>query len=190
MRLLAVAMLGSLLVSPMDGPDVDRALSIARAREAEREQFHRRYVLDLPGQIVTQIEVITEFRRVVIIAEEHVLRGDWMFTRGRRAAEDALKPLRGVVTLKALVRLNPLNTFIDAPPYVLAVGDDVVDTKLTPQYSVPFKARDGRTLSSLIGVALDASIPAGRLGQTVKTINVLLDGRPAGGTSFDFSKLD
>lgn len=190
MRLLALAILGSLLVSPMDGADIERALSIARGRDAERQQFHRRYVLDFPDKIVTQIEVITEFRRLVIIAEDHVFRGDWMFTRGRRAAEDALKPLRGVVTLKAQVRFNPLNTFIASPPYALAVGDDVIDTQLTPQYSVPFKARDGRTLSSLIGVGLEASIPASRLGQGVKTIGVMLDGQPAGRTTYDFSKLD
>src|ERR1051326_5937638 len=103
MRLLAAAILGSLLVSPMDGADIERALSIARGGDGERQEIHRRYVIDLPGQIVTQIEVITEFRRLVIIAEEHVLRGDWMFTRGRRAAEDAIKPLRGVVTVKAQV---------------------------------------------------------------------------------------
>jgi len=190
MRLLSAAILGSLLVSPMDGADIERALSIARARDGERQQFHRRYVIDLPGQIVTQIEVITEFRRLVIIAEEHVLRGDWMFTRGRREAEDALKPLRGVVTLKAQVRFNPMNTFIDSPKYVLAVGDDVVDTQLTPQYSVPFKARDGKTLSSLIGVGLEASMPARGLAQSVKAISVMLDGRAAGRTTYDFSKLD
>ena len=190
MRLLAAAILGSLLVSPMDGADIERALSIARGRDGERQQFHRRYVMDLPGQIVTQIEVITEFRRLVIIAEEHVLRGDWMFTRGRRAAEDAIKPLRGVVTLKAQVRFNPLNTFIESPPYVLAVGDAVVDTQLTPQYSVPFKAQNGKTLSSLIGVSLEASIPAVGLAQSVKAISVMLDGRSAGRTTYDFSKLD
>jgi hypothetical protein len=190
MRLLAAAILGSLLVSPMDGADIERALSIARARDAERQQFHRRYVVDLPGQVVAQIEVITEFRRLVIIAEEHVLRGDWMFTRGRRAGEDAIKGSRGVVTLKALVRLNPMNTFIDSPPYVLAVDDTVVATQLTPQYSVPFKARDGKALSSLIGVALEASIPAGGLGQSVKTVSVMLDRRLAGSAAYDFSKLD
>jgi len=190
MRLLAAAILGSLLVSPMDGAEIERALSIARGRDAERQQFHRRYIVDLPGQTVTQIEVITEFRRLVIIAEEHVLRGDWMFTRGRRAAEDAIKPLRGVVTVKAQVRFNPLNTFVDSPAYSLVVGTDVVNTQLTPQFAVPFKARDGKTLSSLIGVALEAAIPAGHFEQSVKTIGVVLDGKDVGHSSYDFSKLD
>jgi hypothetical protein len=61
---------------------------------------------------------------------------------------------------------------------------------LTPQYSVPFKVQNGKTLSSLIGVSLDASIPAGGLGQSVKAISVMLEGRSAGRTSYDFSKLD
>lgn len=190
MRLVVAAILGSLLVSPMSGTDVERALTLARARDAERQQFHRRYVVDLPGPSVTQIEVITEFRRLVIIAEEHVLGGDWMFTRGLRAAEDAIKPSRGVITLKAQVRFSPLNTFVESPPYTLAVGSEVIATQLTPQFSVPFKARDGKQLSSLIGVALEATIPAARLGQSVKTVGVILDGKDAGHTTYDFSKLD
>src|SRR4051812_8287673 len=119
MRLIVAAALGSMLVSPMGGSDIERALTLARGRDAERQQFHRRYVVDLPGPDVTQFEVVTEFRRMVMIAEEHVLRGDWMFTRGLRAAEDALKPLRGVITVRAQVRFNPLNTFIESPAYSL-----------------------------------------------------------------------
>src|SRR2546426_734129 len=104
MRLLVAIALGSLLVSPMSGTDIERAQALARARESERQQFHRRYVIDLPHPVVSQLEVTTEFRRLVIIAEEHVLRGDWMFTRSIRAAETALAPTRGLITIKAQVR--------------------------------------------------------------------------------------
>ena len=76
MRLLVAAALGWLLISPMGGTDIERAQALARARDSERQQFHRRYVIDLPDPVVTQIEVTTEFRRLVLIAEEHVLRGD------------------------------------------------------------------------------------------------------------------
>ena len=58
----------------------------------------------------------------VIIAEDHVLRGDFMFTRGVRAGEQALAPTRGMLTLRAQVRFNPLNTFAALPAYALAVG--------------------------------------------------------------------
>src|SRR5215471_17551052 len=119
MRLVCAAVA---LVVSMSGNDMERALAVARAREAERQQFHKQYVFKLTDPAVTEIEVITEFRRLVIIAEDHVFRGDWMFTRGLRAAEQALGSSRGMLTIRAQVRFNPLNTFIVSPDYALAVG--------------------------------------------------------------------
>ena len=193
MRLLfAVA-----LVLSMSSADIERAQTLARARDSERQQFHRRYVIDLPGPVVTQIEAITEFRRLVIIAEEHVLRGDWMFTRSLRAGQDAIAPTRGLITIRAQVRFNPMNTFIQSPAYVLAlVGGatnapvEVLDTQLTPQFSVPFKAKDRKTLSSLIGATLEATIAAGRVGQSARTIAVMLDGQETARATVDFARLD
>ena len=190
MRLVIAAILGSLLVSPIGGDQIERALAVARGRESDRQQFHRRYVIDLQNQTVTQIEIVTEFRRLVMIAEEHTFRGDWMFTRGRRAAEDAIKPFQGVVTLKARVRFSPLNTFIESPPYTLAVDDGAVDTQLSPEYSTPVKTKDRKTLSSLIGVTLEATVPAALFGQRMKTVGVLLDGKDQGHTAYDFARLD
>ena len=185
------------LVLSMSGTEIERAQALARARDAERQQFHRRYVINLPDPIVTRIEVVTEFRRLVVIAEEHVFRGDWMFTRSMRAAEDALKPMRGLVTIRAQVRFSPLATFIEPPPYALAVGAPspgsplgALDTQRMPQYSVPFRTRDGRDLSSLLGVALEANISADRIGQTAQAIGVTLDGKEITRTTIDFAKLD
>jgi len=196
MRLLVAVAFGSLLISPMSGTDIERAQSLSRARESERQQFHRRYVIDLPHPVVTQIEVTTEFRRLVLIAEEHVLRGDFMFTRSLRAAEAALAPTRGLITIRAQLRFNPLNTFIEPPPYAIAVGTpataqlEAVVTQAAPQFSVPFKSKDGRTLSSLIGATLEATLPAARMGQSARTIAVTLDGREIAQTTVDFARLE
>jgi hypothetical protein len=184
------------LVLSMSGTETERALALARARDGERQQFHRPYIVDLPGPVVSQIEVVTEFRRLVIIAEEHVLRGDWMFTRSPRAAGEALASTRGMVTLRAQVRFSPLNTFIESPPYGLAMGAgaaaplEPVVTRLTPQFSVPFRTRDGRTLTSLIGATLEASVAAPRIGQGTWVIAVTLDGKEVARTMVDFSHLD
>jgi hypothetical protein len=59
------------LVATMGVAEIERAQQVARSREAERAQFHGRYVFDLKGDTVTQIEVITEFRRLVLTTEEH-----------------------------------------------------------------------------------------------------------------------
>lgn len=196
MRLFAAAALGTLLVSPMGNTDIERALSLARARDTERQQFHRRYVIDLPGPVVTQFEVITEFRRLLIIAEEHVLRGDWMFTRGVRAAEDAIKPTRGLITIKAQLRFNPLNTFVEPPAYTLAIGGpagerlEALATQVLPQYSSPFKNKDGKQRNSLTGAGLETTLDAARVGPTSRTLAVTLGGEDAGRTTVDFARLD
>ena len=103
MRLL----LSFALVLSMSPSEIERAQQMARSRASEREQFHRRYVFDLRDATVTQVEVITEFRRLVIITEEHIFRGDWMFSRSGRSAEQALAPSRGIVTIRARGALQP-----------------------------------------------------------------------------------
>jgi hypothetical protein len=185
------------LVLSMSGAEIERAQALARARDSERQQFHQRYVRNLPDPVVPQMEIVTEFRRLVIIAEDHVLRGDWMFTRSVRAAEEALANTRGLITIKAQVRFSPLNTFIEPPRYTLAIGAasansalEGISTQRTPEYSVPFKTRDGKSLSSLIGADLEANVGVDRVGQTARAIGVMLDGKEIARTTVDFARLD
>jgi hypothetical protein len=184
------------LVLSMSPSEIERAQQTARSRASEREQFHRRYVFDLRDATVTQVEVITEFRRLVLITEEHIFRGDWMFSRGTRSAEQALAPSRGMVTIRALVRFNPLNTYITPPPYLLALGADaagggpaLLETQVTPQYSAPFKAR-GKTLSSLTGATLEAEVGSVQLGQASRIVAVMLEGKELARTAVEFGRLD
>jgi hypothetical protein len=184
------------LVVSMSANDVERSLAMARARDAERQQFHSRYIFNLTDPAVTQIEVITDFRRLVMIAEDHVFRGDFMFTRGVREGEQALAPTRGTLTLRALVRFSPLNTFAVLPDYALAVGSPSagtlipVNTRITPTMSTPFKNRQGRTLSSLIGATLESNLPAAGIGQTPRPVVVTLDSKEVTRVTVDFGKLE
>ena len=183
------------LVIAMTGSDIERALALARGRDAERQQFHSRYVFNVADPAVTQIEVITEFRRLVIIAEDHVLHGDFMFTRGIRAGEQALASSRGMLTLRAQVRFNPLNTFVALPDYALAVSGPSgslipVDTHATPQYSNPFKNRQGKTVTSLMGETIEADAPSSDIGQTERAVAVTLDDKEIARVKVDFSRLE
>ncbi len=189
MRLLLIGLVLSMSVS-----EIERAQQVARSRESERQQFHRRYVIDVNDATVTQFEVLTEFRRLVLVTEEHIFRGDWMFSRGTRLAEDALKPFRGVVTLRSTLRFHPLNAYVTTPAYVLAVGAPggpmtPLDTQITPQYSAPFKNR-GKTLTSLLGATIEATAPAAQVAETSRAVAVVLDGRELARTTIDFSHLD
>ena len=183
------------LVLSMSGTEIERAQQTARGREPERQQFHRRYLVDLQDATVTRFEVITEFRRLVLITEEHILRGDWLFSRSVRSAEQALEAFRGVVAIRSSIRFNPLNTFIASPPYALAIGGpageqlSAVDTQITPQYSTPFKAR-GKTVTSLIGATIESVVPTAELRQTTRVVAVTLDGKELARTVVDFSRLD
>lgn len=192
MRLVCAAV--AVIVS-MSGSDIERALALARSRDSERQQFHSRYVFNLPDPTVTQIEIITDFRRLELIAEDHVLRGDSMFTRGVRDGENALAPTRGTVTIRAQLRFSPLNTFVALPDYALAVGTTPgvlvpIDTHSTPQFSNPFKNRDGKTVASLVGATLESSVPSENIGQASRPVVVTLDGSEIARASVDFGRLD
>ena len=191
------------LVITLGSTEIERAQQMARSREAERAQFHRKYLFDLPGDTVTQIEVITEFRRLVMMTEDHLRLGDQMFSRGVRAAEAALAPTRGMLTLKAKLRFHPLNTYADLPAVRLALGPpatsntattgaplEVLDTKVTGEHSPPFKTRDGHTVSILTGAVLQTDIPASRAAQTTRAVGVVLEGRELVRTPIDFGGLD
>ena len=185
------------LVLSMSGAEIERAQQVARARDSERQQFHHRYVFDLHDDTVTQIEVVTEFRRLVLITEEHIFRGDWLFSRGVTAAEKALASFRGTVTIRAVVRFSPLNTFITPPAYLLAINAGeagappaAIETQVTPEYSTPFKARGGKMVSSLTGATLEADLPAAELRQTSRVVAVTLDGKELARTTVEFGKLD
>ena len=185
------------LVLSMSSGEIERAQQLARGRDSERQQFHRRYVFELRDSTVAQIEIVTEFRRLVLITEEHILRGDWLFSRSVPTGENALAPFRGVVTLRGTVRLNPLNTYITPPPYQMALGAAAggtatfpLDTQVSPQYSAPYKARNGKTVSIMLGATLEADIPSVQLAQTSRAVAVSLEGKELGRVTVEFGRLD
>src|SRR5262249_45572011 len=94
---IAIFALG--LLWPMTQAEMERALSIGRASDSERARFHQPYVVVLNDPTVDQIDVLTEFRRAVLFAEEQIRHGDHMF--GLRQAEPALRPWHGKVTIVA-----------------------------------------------------------------------------------------
>ncbi len=197
------AVIAIALVATMGGTEIERAQQVARSREGEREQFHRRYVFDLKGDTVTQIEVITEFRRLVLTTEEHLRLGDQMFSRGVREAEAAMAPTRGLVTFKSKLRFHPLNTYADVPPFKIALGPAAsttasvatspltpIDTRAISEASQPFKDGAGKRVVALLGATLQADLPAARIGPASRSLGVVLEGRELARVPVDFGRLD
>ena len=96
---------------PVDGL-VEFALRVARGSTAERVAFHAGYrsVAADPG--VDHVEVITELRRLVLLAETRSAAGGW---RDAREAAEALEPYRGRITVQARVRFHPQNGYLSVP---------------------------------------------------------------------------
>ena len=193
---LAVAIALAVIVA-LGSTEIERAQQMARGRDAERAQFHSKYLFDLHDATVNQIEVITEFRRMVMITEDHLRLGDAMFSRSVRSGEEALAPTRGRLTFKAQLRFHPLNAYVTVPEFELAIGPaaagaplSVLDTRVTAQRSVPYKTRDRKTVRTFTGATLEADVLTSRIGQTARSVGVVLDGREVARTTVDFARLD
>ena len=160
--LMLATALGAALVTPPgpQGDSVRDALNLGRTHDqALYDAFNAGYRLT-PSGIVDSVEVITEFRRAVLIVREHALQGEYSFTANDLAS--ALAPYRGTVTFIAQLRLHPLNTYAAPPAYDLYVrtGPETKPVaapaiKRDPVYP-PGSLGPG---SSMIGVRLEASFP-------------------------------
>ena len=96
------------IVTPLTRADMERATGLARwpRSDADRARFHRPYVVSLTGVgtdffAIKTVEVITEFRRLELIAEEHARLNDNFARAGLRDAEEAIDPWKGLVWIVA-----------------------------------------------------------------------------------------
>ncbi len=106
------------------------AMSLGRTRDdALFESFNKSYSLSASGTI-DQAEVVTEFRRAVLIVRERARHADYAF--GADDLASALVPYRGLVTFIVQVRLNPLNVFIKEPAYHLYIRTGPTSPPIAP----------------------------------------------------------
>jgi len=175
---------------PLSQDGIERALIVGRAFDAERARFHRPYLVSLNDATVEQIEVITEFRRVVLLQEDRIRHGDHMF--GLRQAEDALAPWRGRLTLVTRLRFHPLNTYVAAPLFEIAIGTPpmiALDVRRTILYAAQGEhPRRGASIP-LAGAVVEADFEAASIGQTSRVVRVALDDKDVIRTTIDFSRL-
>ena len=191
-RLAAAALVVSLAQA-----DVERALSVARGSERERAAFHAAYIVKPDEPFVEELEIITEFRRIVLLGEDHLKRGDWMFTQGVLAATRAAEPWHGRVVLIAHVRFHPQNMYVSVPAVEIHLGPTAegpavlpVDSKTTGVWATPAKGQE-KTGQPILGAIGESAFDAALVGQGKRDASVLLDGkdilnRPI---AVDFTKL-
>jgi hypothetical protein len=184
------------LVAALTNADIERAQTIARGPDEARARFHHQYLFDAGDPMVTEIELVTGFRRAVLVTEARLKMGDWLFARSTRAAEEALRPTRGLMSIIARLRFHPLNAYITPPPLELALGGPApeaplapIETSLTPQYATPVK--DGkRGNTPLVGAELEASLLQDGVGGGLRSIGVIVEGREEARVLVDLDRLD
>src|SRR5215831_3055587 len=164
MLISALVSLALLLPSPITRVDLERAVALARFphSDAERTQFHDRY-LTVVGRtsgpattipVVFQLEVITEFRRVELLVEEHDRVQDLFGRGGTDDVVEAMRPWRGKVAVGAYLQL-PGGSDAVVPPVDIVI-DGVGTAPARPATRGAF-----HTSSSLHGAMLaDAVVDA------------------------------
>jgi hypothetical protein len=96
------------------------ALALGRTRDdALFESFNKGYNLAVSG-IIESAEIITEFRRAVLLVRERTMQGDYVVTDA--TVTRAMAPHLGQIGFIVQVRLSPHNTFISPPAYDLYVS--------------------------------------------------------------------
>ena len=135
------------------------AAALGRTRDdAQFEAFNKSYSLTLSGNI-ERAEIVTEFRRAVLIVREKALVGDYQY--GGDALAKALLPMKGLVTFIVQVRLHPQHAFNREPAYDLYVstGSRSAPIASTGVKRQPVYPPGGGQGSPMVAVRLEASFP-------------------------------
>lgn len=104
------------------------AITLGRTSDqALYDAFNGAYSLPVTAP-VESAQIITEFRRAVLLVRSRVAQGDYVMSPPDLAG--ALAPFRGLVTVIVDVKLNPLNTFVKAPNYDLYIATGPVTKPL------------------------------------------------------------
>jgi len=133
-----------------------QALDLGRTRdEALLNAFNAGYQLP-PSGMVDRAEIVTQFRRGVLLARDKYNIGEFGMTE--RDLTKAIAPFEGKVTFLVDVRLNPLHVYPAPPAYEMYVSSG--------PYTKPLAAKE---------VKRDPIYPPG-LAQGTAFVGVRLDG--------------
>ncbi len=183
------------VVFPLEPADVERALAIARGPTSGQARFRAQYVVEMDDATVERIEILTPFRRVELFGEDRLRIGDHMFRT--RDAERAVAPWGDKITIRAQLRLNPMNVYVSVPEFDLVVGDagqgglrvPPLTMARTPIFGLPGGKR-GHTSQPILGATVEAVFDAAAIGQQTWPVGIWLDGRMFAATAVKFGELE
>ena len=185
----------SAIITPLMRADLERATGLARwpRSDADRARFHRPYVIALAGVSsdffsVESVEIITEFRRLELIAEEHARLNDNFARAGVGDAEAAIRPWQGLVWISARLDLTNRTYAGEAPDVGMVIGGTNDQRPVAPT-TARVISRHGSE-GELIGWTADAAFAAPPLKNRRVPILIRFNGRELARFRIDFAQLD
>jgi hypothetical protein len=186
-----------ILAIDLDFTDADarRAIGIAIGARAARAQFHEPYLIPVKDATVEHVQVITEFRRFVMVSEEQALRGNWMLARGGfdskgRTLRDINQQWRGQVSIKTGLRFHPHNTYSTIPAVEILIGEPSflpLDATRTPIISSP---PAGSRFGPMTGAIIEVFFNAASFQDRVLPVRIVFEGKELVRATVDFSRLE
>jgi hypothetical protein len=175
--------------------EVAQALNIANGSEASRALFHAPYRVEIAEPLIEQLEVITEFRRFVLAAEDQAKAGNWMMARGGydtkgRTLKDLLRPRTGQVSIRARLRFHPHNNYVTLPPFDILLGDPTllaIDAVRTPHVT---QAGEPGTRDTLYAATIETFFNAPTITDRVLPLRLLFEGKEVARVSVDFARVE
>lgn len=172
--------------------EIEAVLAVARGDAAGRARFHAPYLVPVTHPTLERIEVITERRRLLLIAQEKLAGGDRLFAFGTLRAEEALRPWRGRLAVTAHLRFPPQNAYVMAPPVEVRLrgaGGDV--PRLTSASETVFGLASGvpGAAQPVAGATGEARYDDTAATRAAREVVVLVDGRELARVAVDLSRM-
>jgi hypothetical protein len=179
----------------MTDRDIAQALNLANGSDATRGLFHAPYYVAVDNPLIEHVEIITEFRRFVLAAEDQLKAGNWMMARGGfdpkgRTLRDLLRPLAGQVSIRARLRFHPLNNYVTLPAFDILLGDPTLlalNSLRTPHIT-PASGEPG-TRDVINGATIEVFYNAPTIDDRVVPVRLISEGKELARVSVDFSRV-
>ena len=174
MLMPAIAVVALSFAALAQAPDAREALRLGRMQDdVAYDAFTSGYALPVANP-VDSAEIVTEFRRAVLIVRERARLGEFGFTE--RDLNVAMTPHAGRISFVVQVRLNPMHTYAKAPPYELYLETGPTtppladrDLKRTPVYTL------GAMEGPLFGVRLEITLPRAHVAAAARPELIVTD---------------
>jgi hypothetical protein len=197
-RLIVCALALAALAAPaqainlkVSAADVERAMLLGREPDSVRARFHAPYVVPINDPFIQSLEIVTEYRRVVLVVEDHITKGDRAFTYNARAVSDAVSSWKGRVGVLARLRFHPQNAYIHLPKIEVTLDGPDAATALIGVRKESILGFSGPGFSTpIMGAIAEGLFDAAIIGQSQRNVTLRLDGKELAVRRLDFAAVE